>query len=94
MFTLREYEQAIPAYALPYIINGDASGLPPEDCDAVNRWYAPFAAMARQHGGHVIISADGEPEFTSRPAFGLPCDAVASIVKIVADHGPDKVAAQ
>lgn len=61
---------AVPAYALAYLVNGDASGLAADDVRMIDEW------LAAEFPGHdrLTFSPDGSPEFTSNPVFGLACE--------------------
>lgn len=60
--------EMIPAWAMGYLINGDATGLSDEDLKAVTYW-------EHQTGYSVVCPKDNEePHFTTVPAFGKPCD--------------------
>ena len=85
MKTASEYtDLRIPDYALPYLVNGDASGLEESDVKAVDAYMAQYYDEARAIGGHVIFSAgDGEASFTWYPEFGLACDCVDCTILVV-----------
>ena len=57
----------IPAWSLDYLINGETSGLTNDDLILVKKWEASLK-------GPIAISMNGEPYFSSCPAFSLPCD--------------------
>ena len=74
----------IPSYALPYLVNGDASGLEDSDVKAIDRYMSQYYEEAKSVSGHVIFSAgDGDSFFTRHPEFGLACDCVECSVLIV-----------
>jgi hypothetical protein len=85
MKTVSEYtELKIPAYALSYLVNADASGLEEGDIIATNIYMQQYYKEAEKVGGHVIFSpSDQEPHFTHTPEYGLPCDVVDCTVLIV-----------
>lgn len=88
MRTLHKYDHLpIPDYALPYLINGDASGLEEEDKRKADEYMQQYYDLAAKYGGDVIFTTEGdEPEayFYHRPEFGLPCNVVDCVVLIVA----------
>ena len=61
----------IPAWALCYLVNSDASGLDADDKATVDAW-----VERTRNGGRIDVCppSDGEPYFTSCPAFGPACD--------------------
>lgn len=85
MTTLQLFDDLqVPCYALPYLINGDFSGLAEEDIKAIDTWYAYYANLAAKMGGSVIFENDSDSTyFTSVPEFGLPCECVDCTILIV-----------
>lgn len=70
----RQQNARIPSYALPYLINGDASGLCEEDKNIIDKWLDAWVIRAEKLGGGLVISPTGqEEEFSHYPEFGLPC---------------------
>jgi hypothetical protein len=71
----------VPAYALPYLINNDESGLTPANFCAINDWvdetWSTLLYQTRGYLNIVPVDPDFEASFCSTPAFGLPCDCVA-----------------
>lgn len=71
--------ERIPTYALPYLVNGDATGLTAEDREIIDKAY-------RRHGIEVVVpitdSVEGSPQpyFSSSPMFGLPTEVEDCIV--------------
>ena len=60
----------IPTWALCYLVNADDSGLDAEDKKTVDEW-----VERTRNGGRIdVCPSDGEPYFSSWPAFGLACD--------------------
>lgn len=61
----------IPTWALCYLVNSDDSGLDAEDRKTVDEW-----VERTRNGGSIDVCppSDGEPYFTSCPAFGTACD--------------------
>lgn len=73
------YERKInmPDYAMPYLINGDNSGLTEEDIQIIDRWFNRMQRIADNYESVVIIGMpeDGdEGSFCSDPEFGLACN--------------------
>ena len=72
MKTVIERTEKIPAYALSYLVNGDASGLEERELETIDSFMDKFSML-----GPVIVSPqDSEEYFTHTPAFGLPCMVV------------------
>lgn len=74
---------AIPDYAVPYLVNGDADNLSEEDISIIDNWVEAMSA----DGYNVTIFSpvddaeenfyeeeDCEPSFVSCPEFGLAAD--------------------
>ena len=61
----------VPAYALSYLINGDASGIDDADIETIDRWADSLPA-----GYTLDPDFDSEPEFTAHPAFGLAVECI------------------
>ncbi len=85
MKTVIEYDELrVPAYALSYLVNGDASGLPDEDREAIDHWFAYYHKEALAVGGTALfVPGSAEASFTWRPAFGKACDCVFDCVVAV-----------
>lgn len=71
--------ERIPTYALPYLVNGDATGLTAKDKEIIDEvWH--------RHGIEVVVpitdSVEGGPQpyFSSCPMFGLPTEVEDCIV--------------
>lgn len=86
MRTITKQQNAlIPSYALPYLINADASGLTEQDKTIIDRWVKKYVALSRTEGTDIIISVIGEYEhFSKYPEFGLPGCCVECDILIVA----------
>jgi hypothetical protein len=64
--------EKIPDYALPYLVNGDASGLCNEDVTVIDNYMKWFYETAKTVHGNVVISpTEQESYFAWNPAFGL-----------------------
>jgi hypothetical protein len=85
MKTIAEYTVKIPDYALPYLINGDKSGLAEQDIKSIDSYMdKEFYGVAREQNASVIISpSEEESYFTWRPAFGLACNVVDCTILLV-----------
>lgn len=71
--------ERIPTYALPYLVNGDATGLTDEDIEIIDK------AVSRNGIEIVVPIADDveagpQPYFSSSPMFGLPAEVEDCIV--------------
>ncbi len=71
--------ERIPTYALPYLVNGDATGLTDEDIETIDK------AVSR-NGIEIVVpiaedvEAGPQPYFSSSPMFGLPAEVEDCIV--------------
>lgn len=71
--------ERIPTYALPYLVNGDATGLTTEDKRIIDE-------ASCRHGIEVVVpitdSVEGSPQpyFSSSPMFGKPTEVEDCIV--------------
>lgn len=62
--------EAIPTWALCYLVNGDASALTDEEVDMIDKWLDKSEYS-------IISPCEGEEGyFTSFPAFGLACEVI------------------
>lgn len=66
--------EAIPTWAICYLINADASGLTEEEIALVDQWYTENNVI----GVCTATEQEGEcyPYFSSFPAFGLPSEVI------------------
>jgi hypothetical protein len=86
MKTQAIYNEEIPEYALTYIFNDDTTGLREEDIATINNYLKQFNEIAKNYGGHIVISVTDEgSHFTWRPAFGLACDVVSCQVAVLSE---------
>lgn len=79
----------VPAYALSYLVNGDASGMEDEDQANADAWMEYCQnKMAKDYPGLAcnLIVSDAEPSFVHHPAFGLACEAVWACFVVWADN--------
>jgi hypothetical protein len=58
----------LPSYLASALINGDTSGLEPEDM----QWLAAAEKMVAESGSHITLDNDAEPYFASSYACDLP----------------------
>lgn len=79
MKTIAEYEVKFPSWALSYVINGDDSGITPEDKRLVDSYMSRFPA-----GAIVDYEAEAGEYFTWCPEFGLACDVVDAHIIVLA----------
>ena len=69
MAKFESFVERVPSWALPYLVNCDASGLDENEVQMIDAW------LALSH--YEIISPRDEAEyFSSVPAFGLACDVL------------------
>lgn len=79
-----QQDEMIPTYALSYLVNGDDSGLEPEDKKIIDSFMEPWYEEAEDRGGSVVISpSEEEPHFTWNPAFGLACEVVRTTILVL-----------
>lgn len=85
MITVKEYNVKIPTYALPYLVNGDSSGLEQEDITTIDKYMKDFYEMMEQEESLIFSIDDSEQNayFTWRPAFGLACNVQDCTILIV-----------
>jgi hypothetical protein len=74
----------IPAYALSYLVNGDASGLADGEQETIDAWFDECKAnlLASHPGARIdFVTEDNDsPGFVAYPAFGLACDCIRGAV--------------
>jgi len=79
-----EFEEDIPEYALCYLVNGDDSGIEPEDKQNTDEFMEEFYTLAQEHNGNVVIDwLEEESHFTWNPAFGLACNVITCNIVIL-----------
>lgn len=61
--SFKEYECALPLWALSYLVNGDKSALTEEEVKQCDEWTESW-------GGIITIDVGDEPYFSSSPEFG------------------------
>ena len=76
--------EAVPEWALSYLVNSDPSGLSDEDIKACDEWaermhaagYSThyFDFCCEDEEGNLCTDDEQEPSFTWSPAFGLACN--------------------
>ena len=73
MFNPDEYTvENVPVYAVCYLVNDDPSGLSEKDIIAIDKWCEYLRSEG--YDATVFDFQDEEPQFSSCPAFGLPCN--------------------
>jgi hypothetical protein len=86
MKTQAIYSVKLPDYSLPYLINGDSSGLEEEDKTAIDQYMNYYYDIAESYHGSVVINPlDMEAYFTWKPAFGLACNVVDTDIIILSN---------
>lgn len=63
------YTEAVPTWALNYIVNGDATNLDEDEIDMIDGWLQKARI-------EIVSPRDEDPYFTHYPAFGLPTDVI------------------
>lgn len=63
-------EAKIPTWALPYLVNGDTSGLEDSEIAMVDEWWQE-SADALPDGAHLTFDYSGDEYFAWNTAFGL-----------------------
>lgn len=68
------FVEPIPVWALCYLINGDSTGLTPEDTDTADKWWTENKVQ----NVSPVSEDNGEtsPYFSHFPAFGLATDVM------------------
>lgn len=69
-------KEKIPAWAICAIINGDRTGLLDEEIEMIENWFCST-------GYDYVCCPDGEPYFSTYPAFGLASDVYDCICVIL-----------
>ena len=82
MKIIKQYEERIPSYALPFLINGDDSGLESGDAHNIDEWLEQYDVTGNEYMDISIIDNESEQYFTSLPAFGLPCNVMDCMVTV------------
>jgi len=78
------YEVKLPDYSLSYLINGDNSGLTPDDIATIDRYMDDYYNTALLYQGDVTVSVESEEGyFTNNPAFGLACNVYDCVIVIL-----------
>jgi len=62
----------IPGYALPYLLNGDSSGIEADDIQAVDNWLNGYLLEFSNVSNYSIDTNSDSPDMFAAPAFGLP----------------------
>jgi hypothetical protein len=85
MKILKKHNVKLPTYSLPYLINGDDSGLSSEDKTDIDVFMNKFYQDFKPVNCDAIIDYDSESEsyFTWSPAFGLACDVFDCTILIL-----------
>ena len=85
MITVSLHEVNLPDYSLPYLINGDSSGLSEGDISRIDSYMEYYYHLASIHvGGSVVISVDSEEGvFCGSPVFGLPCNCYEASIAVL-----------
>ena len=90
MKIIKYIEDSIPAYALPYLVNGDLSGLDQSEVETIDAWHDSCRAnLQAAHPGATVdlVLRDGcEGSFTHRPAFGLACGCVPGALVVMVEN--------
>ena len=80
--------EKIPTWSLPYLINGDATGLTDEEIrmkdNWLNEWQVQIVSPITDEGGNA------QPYFSHYPLFGLPAD-VEDCDIIFTNDNPSKI---
>jgi hypothetical protein len=77
----------MPDWALPYLINGDASALDDDDEKLVDRWVKDHLSRF-PHGASILVQYDPQedPSFTWAPEIGAACNCYTTDVYINTDR--------
>lgn len=77
MYTIARYDAVIPTWAIPFLAYGDSSGLSDRDVQHIEGWLSTLIGGIR-----FFDYAPGDPYFSHRPEFGLPCDCLDAVVTV------------
>lgn len=80
------HEVKLPDYSLPYLINGDASGLNNTDIQRIDSYMEYYEHLAHIHTGgcvHIVLPDNFESYFSGYPDFGLACNVVDAEIWIL-----------
>lgn len=69
------FKLEIPDWALPYLVNGDSSGLDDDDIEMIDDWY-------KRNNVEYVETTDETNEFTAYPEFGEACATTVCYVGI------------
>jgi hypothetical protein len=87
MTILKTYDVQLPCWALPYLVNGDESGLENGEQAQVDAWAEQFHREAKSLGGYAVFTeapgSNGEGHFSRSPEFGLHCNCEDYLVEIL-----------
>ena len=85
MKTVFMREVRIPSYAMPYLINGDSSGINEDDIKVIDTWYQEYENMLWEGQSIVIGMPEKDyPEFYWNPDFGgLGADCFTCMISIL-----------
>ena len=92
MKTIDYIEDDCPTYALPYLVNGDSSGMDDSDVEACDEWTREITErLQSQYPGTSVVfltddSEGAEDEFNPHPAFGLACSTVPCVFAVWVDN--------
>jgi hypothetical protein len=95
MKTIDYISDDVPTYALPYLVNGDSSGMEESDIAACDAWFDECTAkLQSDYPGASIqfLTADGDEygehgdEFNRNPAFGLACATLKCVFAVWVDN--------
>jgi len=76
--------ERIPQWAVCYIVDGNDSGLTPDDKELVD----DYVDRLEREGLGLVCPMDGtENEFCAHPAFGLACETVDFAAERLRDDG-------
>lgn len=81
MQTIEKFTVKLPEWSLPYLINGDETGLMEGEIQLIQGWWSGLTVVYPE--GSIILNPSGEHYFTRYPIFGLACECVDCDVLIV-----------
>ena len=67
--------EKIPTWSLPYLINGDSTGLETDEINFIDKWVKDWGVeivspLTDENNNYI------DSYFSSYPLFGLPCEVV------------------
>jgi len=78
-----EHHTSLPGYSLPYLINGDDSGLDKQDKKRIDSFMEYYYHLVGKNESLVINVDSEEGFFCGAPVFGLACTCYECTIVIL-----------